>query len=261
MALTSQQIIALSLQDARVPGFTQGAGQLLNAILSEICETYNFEWSKSAFFFNLNPSLTPTNPNQVIGNGPYPLPSDYLRMRRRGVQYWFNGLPYQLVGDDEDEFDLQVQQIGIASLPRQFWTDVSTQPCGLYIYPPPNGAYAAQAKYQCLMPDIGSGVTSTNGWAAGTAAPEVSSVVPWFRNTTYLRTRLSGEIMRITGDKRTTEFLGKNGNGTGAQDILDRLLPMANDNMDRAQRVKLDQRRFGGASAYNRLPDTKNIFG
>ena len=118
-----------------------------------------------------------------------------------------------------------------------------------------------EARQQRIEHAPGAIRRALRGCAAGTAAPEVSSVVPWFRNTTYLRTRLSGEIMRITGDKRTTEFLGKNGNGTGAQDILDRLLPMANDNMDRAQRVKLDQRRFGGASAYNRLPDTKNIFG
>lgn len=264
MGLTSQQIIALALQDAKAPGYTSQAGQLLNAVLTELCETYDWQAAKVTFTGTLNPGVAAANPNLIPGNGPYNLPSgatgQYLRMALDDFVYFFNGLPYPLTAWDEAEFDVQPQQVGIASLPRAYFTDLSNpaQPV-FYIYPPPNGAYPYQGKCHVRMPDIGSNVTAATGWVSGPSAPEVSAVVPWFPNTTYLRVRVAGEVMRITGDRRMKEFLGRNGDGTGAQDILERLTQMVDDKTNRAQRITLDRRRFG--SAYRSLPDTKNIFG
>lgn len=264
MGLQAQQIIALALQDAKVPGFTAQAGQLLNAILSEICETYDFQATKATVTGVLNPSLASTNPNLIQGNGPYALPAAttgfYLRMVRDDFVYYVSGLPYPMVPWDEYEFDAQPQQVGIASLPRSYYTDLSNPAApAFFVYPPPNAAYPYQLKCHIRMPDIGTNVTALTGWASGNSPPEMSTVVPWFPNTTYLRQRVAGELMKITGDRRWQAFLGKNRDGTGAQDILERLLAMKDDTTNRAQRITLDRRRFG--SPYRNLADTKNIFG
>ena len=264
MGLTSQQIVAIACNDAHMPGATATAGQKLIAILTELCETYDFQASKATVTGVLNPSLLSTNPNLIQGNGPYALPvgptGTYLRMKKDDFVYYVSGLPYPLVPWDEYEFDAQPQQVGIASLPRAYYTDLSNPAApAFFVYPPPNAAYPYQLKCQIRMPDIGSNVTALTGWASGPAPPETSAVVPWFPNTTYLTTRLTGEMMRTTGDRRMGAFLGKNKDGTGAQDILERLLQMKDDTTSRAQRITLDRRRFG--APYRNLPDTKNIYG
>lgn len=240
----------------------------LQAVLDELCETYDFEGNKVSFFGNLNPNFVPPagtppsqlNPNLINGNGPYPLPTNYLRMRRKTFQYWFNGVPIPLVSEDDEEFDNLVQQIGIASLPRIYITDLSNpaQPT-FYLYPPPNGGYPYQGRCSILMPAIGSATVAANGWNPGNLPPQSSAVVPWFPNTTYLRTRVAGELMKTTGDQRWKQMLGRAHDGSGAQDILDRLLQAKDDRWTRAQRVSLDGRHFGRRS--DKLPDTKNLFG
>lgn len=251
-----------------MPGWLAAGGMHLQAVLDELCQTYDFEGNKASFFGNLNPGLvapgtTPPsqqNPNLIAGNGPYNLPSNYLRMRRKTFEYWFNGVPIPLISEDDEEFDNLVQQIGIASLPRIYITDLSNpQAPTFYIYPPPNGSYPFQGRCTILMPAIGSNVTAANGWASGNLPPQQSTVVPWFPNTTYLRTRVAGELMKTTGDVRWEKFLGKNNDGTGAQDILDRVLQAKDDRWTRAQRVSLDNRHFGRRS--DKLPDTKNLYG
>lgn len=262
--LTSAQIIAIACTDARLPGYATlsngPAGQKLNAILSELSETYDWEATKVLFNGNLNPAVLSTNPNLVPGQGPTNLPANYLRMVPNTFVWFFSGIPYPLTPWDDAEFDATVQQVGIASLARSYITDLSNpaQPV-FFVYPPTNGAYPYQGRCHVRMPDIGSNVVAATGWAAGAQAPEISAVVPWFPNTTYLSTRLTGELMRTTGDRRMHEFLGKNRDGTGAQDILERILQMKDDRESRAQTIKLDRRRFG--SSYRSLPDTKNLPG
>lgn len=263
--LTSAQIIAIACQDARVPGLaTQSngtAGQKLIAILSELCETYDWEATKVSFNGNLNPAVQDTgNPNIIAGQGPTALPAGYLRMIKDTFVYYFSGIPYPLIPWDDPEFDATVQQVGVASLPRAYITDLSnpTNPV-FFISPPTNGAYPYAGRCHVRMPDIGSNTVAATGWNSGAQPPEASAVVPWFPNTTYLTTRLTGELMRTTGDRRTKEFLGKNRDGTGAQDILDRILQMKDDRESRAQTIKLDRRRFG--SSFRNLPDTKNLPG
>jgi hypothetical protein len=259
VALTSQQIIALACQDAKVPGWTQQAGQHMIAVLDELCETYDWEATKVNFNGVLNPGVADVaDTNIVAGQGPNALPAGYLRMVPRTFVYLFNGVPYPLTNWEDADFDQQVQQVGIASLARDYITDLSNPAAPVFfIYPPTNGAYHYRGRCHIRMPDIGSGTVAATGWDSGKNPPESSAVVPWFPNTTYLRTRIAGELMKSTGDKRMGEFLGKG--PEGAQGILERLLQMVDDKQSRAQKISLDRRTFRPNQAG--LPDTKNIFG
>ena len=85
--------------------------------------------------------------------------------------------------------------------------------------------------------------------------PSTSTAIPWFPNQTYLLTRLAGEVMRLTNDKRTDDYLGEG--PVGAQGLLNRYLKLVNDDEDRAKRVTLDRRFF--SNDFWRLKNTKTI--
>ena len=244
MATTAAQIVALACQDAASPGYTSQAGQLLNVILQELCQTYDLDTAKGYFVFNFNPGLIPTAPYPNIqpGGGPYPLPADFLRMVDSKDAVWYlQGVPYPMIPCDLSEYDNLVQQANIQSYPYIFATDVSQSPANLLVWPPASGAYECLIRYRRQMPDI--------------VTPETSSVVPWFPNTQYLRTRLAGEMMKLTDDSRWEAFLGNAPHG--AQGILNRYLKMKDDNNDRAISVTLDRRHFRGPGS--NLRNTKTI--
>lgn len=238
MALTSAQIIALALQTARVPGFTSQAGQLLNKILDELCQDYDFEVAlkTNAFVFN-----GPTG-NQ---SGPYTLPADYLRTRKDSCFYTIQGVKYDLISVDPAEYDLMVQTAGNNGYPEFFATDMSKTPPVAYFWPPPSGSYPVTQRYYSQMPAI--------------VAPETSAVAPWFPNTNYLQTRLEGELCKLADDERCEAFLSDNeeAHPMGAGVILRKYLRMKDDSEGRAKTVTLDKRRF--ANNWNALPNTKNI--
>lgn len=253
--LTAQQLVRQACQTARGPGYTQQAGQLLNAILAELCQDYDFQIARGTYRFNFNPGLTSLVGSTTAGSGPYPLPADFLRCEGpNSVFYTINGQPYPLVPCDLSEFDMTVQQAGMQSFPYLFATDLSAQDEAAegqsapqaYVWPPPSGAFPVMVRYFRQMPDI--------------AAPENSAVIPWFPNQTYLLTRLTGEVMKLTDDARAPSFLGgtPDRSGMGALDILTRYLKMKDDTNNRAQSVKLDRRQFG-RGGYGRLPNTKKI--
>src|SRR5260370_1871337 len=157
MALTSAQIVARALEIAKVPGFTLQAGQALIAGLRELCETYDFEATKVSFNGTLNPAVVNTDPNIVPGQGPTNLPAGYLRMKKNTFVWLFSGVPYPLINMDDEDYDQQVQQVGIASLARAYITDLSNPGHPTFtIYPPTNGAYPYRVRYHIRMPDIGS---------------------------------------------------------------------------------------------------------
>lgn len=241
MALTAAQICELARQDASAQGYTSQSGQLLNAILQDLCETYNFDPAKGTTVFNFNTSQPPNfslYPNVQIGGGPYPLPADFLRMVDNKDCTWYNnGVPYPMIPCDLSEYDNLVQQAGQQSYPYIFATDVSQSPANLLVWPPPSGAYQCLIRYYRLMPDI--------------STPETSSTVPWFINTRYLRTQLAAELMGVTDDDRRETWLNR------ATDILSHFLKLKDDNSDRAQEVKLDRRRFHRSFA--NLANTKTI--
>lgn len=244
MALSAAQIVSLACQDAAAPGYTTQAGQLLNFILQDLCQTYDFDKAKGTFNFNFQPGLITTDiyPNVQPGGGPYPLPADFLRMVDDKDCMWFlQGVPYPMVPCDLSEYDNEVQQAGLQSYPYVFATDVSQQPANLLVWPPASGAFPCMIRYFRQMPDINQ--------------PETSATVPWFPNTAYLRRRLGGELMGITDDTRMDDWLGDK--PSGAQGILNRYLKMKDDKNDRSQNVKLDRRRFRNPASL--LKNTKVV--
>jgi len=226
MALTSQQLISLALQTVNVPKFTLQAGQLLNMILSDLCQNYSLAAA-------LGSGTVVTS--GAVGSGPYNLPADYLRMAGNEVRYSINQVPYVMVNIDLAEFDALIQQIGDVNFPELFATDPSQVPPVIFLWPPPNGALTINIRYYRQMPDI--------------ASPESSTAVPWFPNSDYLLTRLTGELMRMTGNERSIVYL------EGAKSTLREYLILQADDEGRAKTVKLDRRRFG--SKFSRLPKTK----
>lgn len=244
MALTAQQIVTLACQIAKTQGYTSQAGQFLNAILSDLCQTYNFDIAKGTFSFVFTTSLTPsaTYPNIAAGCGPYALPADFLRMIDDKDAMWFlNGVPYPMIPCDLSEYDQLVQQAGNQAYPYIFATDMSQSPPNLVVWPGASGAYPCTIRYRKQMPDI--------------ATPETSTTVPWFPNQQFLITKTAGLLMQIAGDSRWQSFLGEGPDG--AQGILRRYLNLKDDSSNRSQRVTLDRRRFGRASST--LPNTKRV--
>lgn len=223
MSLQAQQIVTLATQVAKCPGYVSQAGQLLNAILSELCQTYDLQEASSRAQIVVSPSA---------GSGPYPLPADYLRAWRDTAIYYIQGVPYSMVNMSLQEFDVLVQQAGISNYPERWATDVaplgSGLPANMYVWPPAGGTYTVFVRYYRRMPDI--------------TTPEISATIPWFTNTNYLFTRLSGELMKLTNDDRASKFLGDGPDG--AQGILDRYLKLQEDDDGRAKTVELDRRLF-----------------
>lgn len=240
MALSLQQLIQLSCDEAKGPAYTTQAGQYLNMILGELAQDYeivgNEGWLSGAF--TISP-LTPDvhSANVVSGSGPYALPADFLRMDNNDFFWQLGGINYFPTALDKAEFDNLVQQPGFSSYPTAFAIDTSTTPYGLYIWPASSGAYQYFGRYRKQPADY--------------ASPESSSSVPWFPNQMYLKTRLTAEVMALTGDTRREAFLQE------AENILNRYLKLEGNNSNRAARVSLDRRHFG--PRWSTLPSTKAV--
>ncbi len=135
--LGSSTIISLAAQAAKGPGYLTQAGQAFNAVLSDLCETYDLAVARGVFNFNFNPANVST-----FGSGPYPLPLDYLRTSGSsgsdGTGYsafWtLLGVPYPMIPCDLADFDLQVQQAGLNSYPWLWATDMSQRTIVLNTY-------------------------------------------------------------------------------------------------------------------------------
>jgi hypothetical protein len=232
MALTAAQIVTLACQIAKSDGFTSQAGQMLNAILSDLCQAYDLDVTRQVDTFSFS---VPTQ------SGPYVLTGDYLRANPEDVFYVIDGVPYMMISITLAEYDQLVQQAGLASYPTFYATDVSQSPTQMFVWPPPAGSYPVTVRYYRQMPDI--------------TTPETSSTVPWFPNQQYLITRLAGELCMLSDDERYAMLLGDG--PQGAVGILRSYLQMKDDKTQRASNVKLDRRRFG--RSFNRLPNTKTI--
>ena len=146
MALTAAQIVTLACQVAKCPGYTSQAGQWLNAILSDLCQDYDFDIIRLTHNFNFDTAAVGNG--YAVGSGPNLMPAGFLRAHRNGSFYMISQVPYTLVGVKQEEFDRFVQQAGLNAFPALFYVDVSTSPAGLYVWPPPSGAFAATVRYQ-----------------------------------------------------------------------------------------------------------------
>lgn len=246
MALTAQQIVTYACQIAKCPGYTAQGGDFLNVVLGDLCRTYDLEIAAKTTLFNFNPGLTALVGNSIYGSGPYPLPSDFLRVKDDKSAFWtLQGVPYPLIPCDLSEFDMMVQQAGTQSYPYIIATDMSlgdetqqgdsTPVC--YVYAPPSGAYPCTIRYYAQMVDI------TN--------PATSSAVPWFPHQGYLIHKVAAMLMSISGDDRQVTF------DEMADDKLRHYLMLKDNRSQRASTVKLDRRRFG--PAFSTLPSTKKV--
>jgi hypothetical protein len=250
MPLTAAQIISLSVQEARCPGFGSQALQKLNAILQDLAQDYDFTVTRQTFSFTFNPGQI-----NSLGQAYQNLPANYLRGIKWECFYVISGVPYPMIPCDLEEFDMLVQQAGLANFPVFFATDMSLTgvtnsvtgsggaavPVMLF-WQVPSGAYPATVRYYSMPADI------TN-----------TALVPWFPNQTYLIRRLSGELMALTDDERQAKFLGDSEDSTpeGAGVMLRKYLRMQGDKSNRVAQVSLDRRRFG--TSFDRLRNTKTI--
>lgn len=244
--LTFAQIVSLANQIAKTPGFVTQAPLILVAILEELAQTYDFDAQEKFFTFNFDTALNPPAGSPVqVGSGPYPMPGDFLRAEFGDVFWTLQGVPYPMIALDKVEFDMTVQQAGLQSYPYWYTIivgDDASENAGMYVYPPPSGNFPVYVRYRA-------------GNAVPTSTAATSAVQPWFPSSTYLYTRLAGEMMKLADDARWQAFLG---NGPeGAQGILRRILPMIDNPETRAKTVKLDRRRFG--SQFSVLKNTKTI--
>jgi hypothetical protein len=238
VALTAAQIIDLATQIAKCPGFTAQALEFLNSVLQELALSYDFDVIRKSLQFNF--STTASGNGYAPGSGPNPMPADFVRLQRGGAFYMIDLVPYKLIGVQQEEFDAFVQQPGLASFPYLAYVDVSSNPAGLFVWPPASGNFPATVRYNSMQPDI----TDT-------------SQVPWFPNSTYLYTRVAGELMRITNDDRRKEFLSDEPGSGGAGDLLRKYLTMKDDPETAPKNVVLDRRVFKPNIA--NLRNTKQI--
>jgi hypothetical protein len=172
MPITTGQLQALALQGAKVPGFTAQSAQLLNEILSDECETFDYAAARGVFFFNFNPTLINPLPGQeqLFGAGPYPLPLDYLRTSgssgsnpQKSVFWVLDGVTYFAFPIDLSEFDEQTQQAGLQNFPYWFATDMSQRQIALSTNGATHGTTTIDgllsvAKVQVGMTVLGPGV-------------------------------------------------------------------------------------------------------
>lgn len=147
--LTASVIIDRAAQIAKVPNYTAQARDLLNAILSDLCEDHDFAIAAGLFQFNFNPSL-----QSHFGSGPYNQPVDYLRAAgslgesQKTFIWRLQGVPYRMVPCDLTEFDMQVQQAGLNSYPWLWATDLT------------NASLATSSRYKAAF-SAGLTVSST----------------------------------------------------------------------------------------------------
>jgi hypothetical protein len=238
--LTAAQICSLARETAKCPGYQTQSGQLLNVILEELAQDYDFDVIKSSVDFSFN-SVT------GIGSGPYTLPANWYRGIDKDVFYTINGVPYPMVNITLTEYHNLVQQSGLASYPTSYATDMSQSPPVMYVWPPASGGFPVHAGYFKAPTSI--------------TTPETSTDIPWFPSTQYLLRRLAGELMTMTNDDRVLAFLGdadedKDTPGSACS-ILRKYLKMKDDQGGKVHTVQLDRRHFG--RNFSRLPNTKTI--
>lgn len=238
--LTAAQICSLARETAKCPGYTSQSGQLLNSILEDLAQDFDFDVIKSFIAFNFNSGGN-------TGSGPYPLPANWYRGIDKDIFYTIDGVPYPMVNISLTEFHNLVQQSGLASYPTAYATDMSASPPNMYVWPPASGGFPVHAGYFTQPASI--------------TTPESSGTIPWFPSTQYLLRRLAGELMMITNDDRAQAFLGdeepeKDTPGSACS-ILRRYLRMKDDQGGKVHTVQLDRRHFG--RNFSRLPNTKTI--
>ena len=221
MAYTSQQIVQRACAIAKAPGFLTQAGQYLNMILADLCETYDFDFIRETQVIQASP---------VVASGDGALPTGYAlaadHLRTREVFYYVNGVVFYLTQMPIERYDQLPQSSGVTNYPCNYAIRTETSPYTIYFYQPLVTPLTIFIRYQPQMPDITS--------------PETSSVVPWFTNQRYLLKKLAADLMAETDDERELKYKVE------AERMLSLFLEMKDDKENYAQTIKLDRNVFRG---------------
>jgi hypothetical protein len=250
VALTAFQIIDLAKQMAKTPAYDSQALALLNATLRELALEYDFDIiRKTQGPVNMSTTGVGLAYSYALGTGVDLVPSDYVRLCRNGSWYMISGVPYTMVGVEQEEFDRLVQQAGLNSFPTYFYIDTAQSTPVVYVWPPPSGSFQMFLRYRSMPADLPATVLNST-----------DTTVPWFPCEQYLITRAAGELMKISNDDRWSAMIGdtdeEKDNPGSACSILRRYLRMKDEPEIAAKKVELDRRRF--RSRVN-LPNTKQI--
>ena len=205
--LTAAQIVTLSCQIAKVPGYTQIAGQRLNEILVDLAFDQNLDSIRRTITLNVQP-------NQQA----YQLPTNFLRARE--CFYNVEGAVFIVTEYDIADFDALFTGPNNSAYPEIFSIDAATNV--LQFYPLPLVPLSVTFRYMDDSVEI--------------ANPDTSTAVPWFAKQSYLIERLAEKMMQITDDARQPQFEAK------SNETLRQYLKLNNGNV--LKTVQLDPRRF-----------------
>lgn len=219
MPLTYAEIIDLATQEAKVPGFTDQAGLHLNMILEDLALNYNLDVRHNDTFTITTGSVTPLE-------GPYPLPSDYLRHVANEVRFIINGTPFNMFQVPLYKFKEQFVGEGIGTYPEFFAIDIGDSGSNIFFWPPPNGAYVVEFPYyQKHIYEVD---------------PANSSSIPWFPMSSYLVKETAARLASGNDDDRAEKLAFE------AKEYLQNYLTMKDDKEGYAQVVNLDRNNFPG---------------
>lgn len=214
--LTSAQIVAYACEVAKAPGFTARGGQALNLVLNDLVLHRDLKMLRK------QGTITVT----VGSNGPFALPTDYLRTY--DLFYTVNNFPYFLFPLSQEQYDALFKDPSIANYPYAYTTDLTaqqTQAAGsLFIFPQSTSGLSMTHRYMVNMADI--------------TTPESSSTVPWFPDQDYLIHATATRLMKSTDDARFESFT------KSAEDMLRTHLIMEGDEQKVVKEIKLDPQRF-----------------
>ncbi len=164
---------------------------------------------------------------QIGSNGPFALPTDYLRTY--DLYYTINNFPYFLFPLGQDEYDALFKDPSIANYPYCYTTDLTAQQTqgagGLYIFPQSTSALSLTHRYMVDMADI--------------ATPESSATVPWFQDQDYLIHATACRLMKLTDDGRYNDFMA-----AGDAMLRTHLIEGDGDEQKVVKSIRLDPQRF-----------------
>ncbi len=214
--LSSAQIVQRACEIAKCPGFTQQGGQYLNLTLQDLVLHRDLKMLRKQETIAIT----------VGSNGPFALPTDYLRTY--DLFYTVNNFPYFLFPMSQEQYDQLFKDPSIANYPYAYTTDLTaqqTQAAGsLFIFPQSTTPLSLTHRYMVQMPDV--------------TTPELSSATPWFPDQNYLITATAMRLMQTTDDARYEAF----------KNDCDRLLMthliMEGDEQKVVKEIRLDPQRF-----------------
>jgi hypothetical protein len=219
MPLTNAQLIARACTIAKAPGYSVQAGQYLNMILSDLCQTYDFDFTKKQQIIQFTNAFS------------YDLNADNLRTKE--VYYLVNGEPFYLFQIPIETYHTLFVGPGVSNYPNKFAVDVSQTPKQLLPYPPPSISQSVTVQYFPQMPDI--------------VNPQIDTGICWFPNQKYLVHAIAAMLMLETDDERQQSFEQQ------ADRMLMKFLDLTDDKEGYSRTIKLSRERF--RSVNNQQPN------